>query len=506
MANHDLLRLHPADNVAIARQALGTGSCIEVAAGFTITLANDVPAGHKVALAPVATGEPVRRYGQVIGLARRAIAPGEHVHVHNLGTDEFERAAAAAAAPTYLVAGAGAHTFAGYRRADGRVGTRNYVAVLSTVNCSAHVARQIAAHFTPDRLAAFPHVDGVAAFTHGLGCTFPAGSRDQQMLARALVGMACHPNTGAYLLVGHGCEKMPVDELAGHLADCTLPWASVVVQDAGGIGPAVERGIAQVKALLEQVDEARRTPQSLSELVLALQCGGSDAWSGVTANPAMGLVADEVVRCGGSVLLAETPEIFGAEHLLLSRAASPEVARTLARKVAWWRDWARLMGFEIDQNRSPGNEAGGLTTIYEKSLGAVSKGGSTPLTAVYDYAERVGTKGLSFMDTPGYDPVSVTGQVAGGCNLVIFTTGRGSVWASKPSPVIKVCTNSETYRHLLDDMDLDAGRILAGTALEQVAAELLDLVVAVASGHPTKSEAQGLGDLEFIPWTLGATI
>ncbi|HSJ56805.1 MAG TPA: altronate dehydratase family protein [Anaerolineae bacterium] len=506
MANNDLLRLHPADNVAIARRALGAGTLLELESGEAVAVINDVPAGHKVAIAAVGAGEPVWRYGQVIGLATRDIAPGEHVHVHNLGTDEFERAAATAAAPAFPLAGDEARTFAGYRRADGRTGTRNYVSVVSTVNCSAHVARQIAAHFTPERLAPFPNVDGVAAFTHGFGCTFPAGSRDEQMLARALAGMACHPNSGGYLLVGHGCEKMAVDELAGYLTGCDRPGSSLVVQDAGGTGPAVEAGIAQVEGLLVEANRARRTPQPLSELVVALQCGGSDAWSGVTANPALGLVVDEVVRSGGSGLLAETPEIVGAEHLLLARAAGPAVARALEDKVAWWRHWARRTGFEIDQNRSPGNEAGGLTTIYEKSLGAVSKGGSTPLVAVYDFAQRVEAKGLSFMDTPGYDPVSVTGQVAGGCNLVIFTTGRGSVWGSKPAPVIKVCTNSETYRHVRGDMDMDAGRVLAGATLEEVAGELLDLVVAVASGEPTKSETHGVGETEFVVWNLGATL
>ncbi|MGD8738223.1 MAG: UxaA family hydrolase, partial [Anaerolineae bacterium] len=358
----------------------------------------------------------------------------------------------------------------------------------------------------PERLAPYPHVDGVIAFTHSTGCTFAAGSRDYHLLARTLVGTACHPNVGAYLLVGLGCEKMSVATLAGELADCHLPGGGLVIQEAGGIGPAVEAGIAQVEALLHQAGGARRASQPLSALTLALQCGGSDAWSGVTANPVVGLVADEVVRCGGAALLAETPEIFGAEHLLAARAASPEVARQLAEKVAWWRDWARMMGYDIDQNRSPGNEAGGLTTIYEKSLGAIAKGGSTPLVAVYDYAQPVRARGLSFMDTPGYDPVGVTGQVAGGSNLVIFTTGRGSVWASRPAPVIKVSTNAGIYRHMAGDIDLDAGQVLAGASLAEVAADLLDLVVAVASGRRTKSEAQGVGEAEFVPWHLGGTL
>jgi altronate hydrolase len=508
MANGVLLRLHPADNVAIARRAVSAGTRLEIEPGHAVTALDDVPPGHKVAMTPVAAGQPVRRYGQVIGLAARAIAAGEHVHTHNLGDDEFERAAPALAAapPAFPLARSQARTFSGYRRADGRVGTRNYVAIVSTVNCSAHVARRIAAHFTPERLAPFPHIDGVIAFTHGTGCTFAAGSRDYHLLARTLAGTACHPNVGAYLLVGLGCEKMSVAALAGELADCSLPGGGLVIQEAGGIAPAVEAGIARLDSLLRQANEARRMPQPLSALTVALQCGGSDAWSGVTANPVVGLVADEVVRRGGAALLAETPEIFGAEHLLAARAAHPDVGRRLAEKVAWWRDWAQVLGYDIDENRSPGNEAGGLTTIYEKSLGAIAKGGSTPLVAVYDYAQPVHARGLSFMDTPGYDPVSVTGQVAGGASLVIFTTGRGSVWAARPAPVIKVCTNSETYRHMAGDMDLDAGQVLDGVPLEQVAGRLLDLVLAVASGRRTRSEAQGVGEAEFVPWHLGGTL
>ncbi|MGD8398234.1 MAG: altronate dehydratase family protein [Anaerolineae bacterium] len=499
------IRLHPADHVAIARQALAAGTGVVLGTGTALAVKQDVPTGHKIAVLPVAAGAPVRRYGQVIGLATQAITPGEHVHTHNLGTADFERdpAATAAAAPAFPLAQTGERTFLGYERAGGRPGTRNYVAVISTVNCSAHAARQIAAHFTPERLAAYPHVDGVAAFTHNSGCTFAAGSRDEAMLERVLLGTACHPNVGGYLLVGLGCEKMTVARLAGQLDGCDRPGGSLVIQETGGTATTIEAGIARVRALLAEVNRVRRTPQPLAALALALQCGGSDAWSGVTANPAVGLVVDEVVRQGGTALLAETPEIFGAEHLLLGRAASTEVARALAQKVGWWREHARQQGATVDDNRSPGNEAGGLTTIYEKSLGAVAKGGSTPLVAVYDYGERVDARGLAFMDTPGYDPVGVTGQVAGGCNLVLFTTGRGSVWGNKPAPVIKVCSNPDTFRRMAEDMDLDAGRVLHGAGLEQVAADLLDLVVAVASGRPTHSEALGMGDAEFCPWGLG---
>ena len=500
-----VLQLHPADNVAIARQQIAAGTTLQFEDGPPLTVRNDVPAAHKVALQAIGAGQAVLRYGQPIGLATRAITAGEHVHTHNLGlglpgkdVDVITRQA-----PGRALAASKGSTFLGYKRADGRVGTRNYVAVISTVNCSAHVTRRIAHHFTAERLAEYPHIDGVVAFSHASGCTLRPGSREMALLQRTLAGMACHPNVGAYLLVGLGCETNTLDSLAAQCETCTAGGPGIVIQEAGGTRNAIEAGIAYVESLLPELDKARRTAQPLSALTLALQCGGSDAWSGVTANPAAGLVADEIVRAGGTVLLAETPEIHGAEHLLLRRAASPHVATALKEQVRWWAEHARAQGTVIDDNRSPGNEAGGLTTIYEKSLGAVAKGGSTPLVAVYDYAEQVTARGLAFMNTPGYDPVSVTGQLAGGCNVVLFTTGRGSVFGSLPAPTIKICSNSGTYQHMMADMDLDAGRILDGASLEKVASELLAEVLAVASGHQTKSEAQGAGEAEFCPWSLG---
>jgi altronate hydrolase len=411
----------------------------------------------------------------------------------------------------------------GYRRADGRVGTRNYIAVISTVNCSAHACMEIARHFTPERLELFPNVDGVVAFTHHDGCTSRPELRGQVLLRRTLAGIARHPNVAACILVGLGCETTQVRDVlqsvaAGGAETCDLchpnqalpgcqAWpTSIVIQEVGGLGRAVEAGIAAVQDLLPVANAAERSPQPLSELVLALQCGGSDGWSGVTANPVVGLVADEVVRQGGTVVLAETPEIYGAEHLLVRRAVRPEIGEKLLAQVSWWEEHARQGGMLIDDNRSVGNQAGGLTTIYEKSLGAVIKAGSTPLVEVYDYAEPVTARGFTFMNTPGFDPVSVTGQVAGGCNLVLFTTGRGSVFGFKPAPSLKISTNSALYRRMPADMDLDAGRVLEGASLDRVAAELLDLVTRVASGQPSKSEAQGVGEAEFSPWSLGGIL
>lgn len=504
------VKLHPRDDVAVAK--------IRLKAGMTLTIRDDppsevsvrqlIPSGHKIALQGIPAGDPVHRYGQVIGFASRDIAPGDHVHTHNAGVQDFDRA------PTFSsnarsvehVPESERRTFLGYQRDDGRVGTRNYVVVISTVNCSAHTSREIARHFTSERLAPYPNVDGVIALTHKVGCAQQAGSPGYTFLQRTLRGMARHPNVGARILVGLGCETNQVDDLAGSCclggeADSTAPC--LVIQETGGIDSTVRAGIAAIEELLPQVDAVERTSHPISELTLALQCGGSDGWSGVTANPAVGLVADSVVRQGGTVVLAETPEIFGAEHLLTRRAVSPEVGRELVELVRWWEERARRLGVEIDHNRSAGNEAGGLTTIYEKALGAVAKGGSTPLTAVYDYAEPVVDDGLVFMNSPGFDPVSVTGQIAAGCDLVLFTTGRGSVFGSKPAPTIKISTNSTTYERMTSDVDLNAGRILDGARKEEVAAELLDLIVAVASGQPSKSEAQGVGEAEFSPWNLG---
>ncbi len=506
------VHLHPQDNVAIAKADLPAGTVLvagdRLRSLHQILMHQLIPSGHKVALAPIAAGEPVYRYGQVIGLASRAISAGEHVHTQNLGVETFERSVAPEVTmhPVSSVAEGKRRTFLGLKRADGRVGARNYIAVISTVNCSAHVSREIAHHFTPERLASFPHVDGVAAFTHPYGCTFRVGSRDQQLLQRTLAGIARHPNVGATLLVGLGCETNQIDHLA---EQCNLripEGLGLVIQELGGIRNTVAAGISAVEELLPVVNEAERTDQPISELVLALQCGGSDGWSGVTANPVVGLVADEVVRQGGTVVLAETPEIYGAEHLLVQRAVQPEVGEKLLAQVRWWEEHAEKMGMLVDNNRSAGNTAGGLTTIYEKSLGAVVKAGSTPLMEVHDYAEAVTGRGFVFMNSPGYDPVSVTGQVAGGCTLVLFTTGRGSVFGSKPAPTIKIASNSATYGRMVDDIDLNAGRVLDGADLQDVAAELFDLVVAVASGQPSRSESLGVGEAEFCPWFLGGML
>jgi altronate hydrolase len=510
------VHLHPGDDVAIAKVDLRLGTALALESTYSpdkpMTVRQLIHSGQKIALRQIAVGEAVHRYGQVIGFAKHPILPGDHVHTHNLEVRELAQQSAFGTdvAPVTPMPESERRTFLGYQRTDGRVGTRNYVAVIPTVNCSASASRQIAHAFTAERLAAYPNLDGVIAFTHHAGCRNCAGSADTVILQRILAGIARHPNVGGYILVGLGCEVNQIDDLVREhglrTSDGTRPPVGLVIQELGGIRKTVEAGVAAVEKLLPQVAAAQRSPQPISELMLALQCGGSDTWSGVTANPAVGMVADEVVRQGGTVVLSETPEIYGAEHLLAGRAISPIVAQKLMAKISWWEEHVKQLGLAIDNNPSPGNKAGGLTTIYEKSLGCVTKAGTTSLVSVYDHAERVTTRGLVFMDGPGYDPASVTGQVAGGCNLVLFTTGRGSVAGFKPATVIKISSNSAIYERMSEDIDLDAGRVLEGVNVDQVAVELLNLVIAVASGQPSKSEAQGVGEDEFVVWDLGGTL
>lgn len=505
------IHLHPDDNVAIARQPLLQGMALQFNANTLLHIRDTIPPGHKVSLREVAAGAAVRRYGQFIGAATKPIPPGSHVHTHNLSVAAFDKdyAVGVDVKPIEFVPAEQRRTFMGYARRDGRVGTRNTIAVISSVNCSAHTVRQIAAHFTREVLAAYPNVDDVIAIAHASGCGARLGGADYQLLQRTLAGMANNPNVGGYILVGLGCEVNQVQDLIENYglrhASGQAPL-SLTIQETGGIRKTVQAGIEAVKTLLPLVNATARTPQPISALNVALQCGGSDGWSGVTANPALGLAVDELVRHGGTAVLSETTEIYGAEHLLTRRAVNAQVADKLLGQVRWWEEHTRRLNIEIDNNPSPGNKAGGLTTIYEKSLGAVAKGGNTPLTAVYAYAEPITERGMVFMDTPGYDPVSATGQVSGGCNLIVFTTGRGSVFGFKPAPSIKIATNSALYRQMEEDMDLDAGKILEGVPMATVAAEILNEIIAVASGKPSKSEAQGVGADEFNPWNLGGTL
>ncbi len=502
------VHLHPADEVAVARVPLAPGLRLRTDAGM-VRVARLIPSGHKVALRPVAQGEAVHKYGQVIGFAAAPIAPGDHVHSHNLGVGALthDYAVGVDVKPVDFVPESARRTFRGFRRPDGRAGTRNYVAVISTVNCSASTVRAIADRFRgPDALRDYPTVDGVIGLTHKGGCGARYGSREIDLLQRTLAGVARHPNVAAYVLVGLGCEINQIQDLVGAQGLEADRPPLLVIQDEGGLQETVEAGVAAVKKLLPVAAAYRREEIPASELVVALQCGGSDGWSGITANPALGRAADSIVRQGGTVALGETTEVYGAEHMLTRRAAAPEVAERLLERIGWWEEYTRRNGCEIDNNPSPGNKLGGLTTIYEKSLGAVAKGGSTPLNGVYEYAERITARGFVHVDSPGYDPISVTGQVASGCNLVVFTTGRGSVFGCKPAPSIKVATNSALYQKMRGDMDIDAGRVLDGSNLDEVGEEIFERILAVASGENSKSERHGIGEEEFNPWIIGATL
>jgi altronate hydrolase len=506
----DALHLHARDNICIAARDLPEGA--EVTAGpHTVRLAQPIMLGHKFAVEPIQRDEPILKYGQTIGFATTDVTPGYWVHTHNLTAGEFQRDYAFATEVPPDPKPITGRTFEGYRRADGRVGTRNYIAVISTVNCSASVSRYIAQRFDAESLKQYPHVDGIMAITHKGGCGMQYDGEGHHQLDRVLAGFARHPNVGAYLLVGLGCEVGTMGHLIEHEGLVQInttdgprqPPQLLSIQDCGGTGATVDAGVAAIRAMLPRVNEARRETIPAAELVLGCECGGSDGNSGVTANPALGIASDRLVAAGGTVMLAETPEIYGAEHLLTRRARSREVGQKLVDRIRWWEQYTGQWGVKIDNNPSPGNKAGGLTTIYEKSLGAVAKAGSTALCGVYQYAEPVREKGFVVVDTPGYDPASITGMVASGANVLCFTTGRGSCFGCKPVPSLKISTNTPMYERMIADMDIDAGRVLSGTPLEQVGEEIFEMILDMASGRPSKSELHGVGEEEFLPWTLG---
>ena len=505
------VRLRPEDNVAVASRPLPAGLEFRLD-GASVSLERPIGLGHKVALRDIRKGEAVFKYGQVIGFACESIPCGSHVHVHNVRAEAFERDYAFCRDRPPPPPPAEPRYFQGHDRGDGRYGTRNYIAVISTVNCSASTSKYISERFRAlDLLSGYPNVDGVVAITHKHGCAMQYDGPDHNQLDRTLAGFARHPNVAAYVLVGLGCETGTALHLIENQGLLQLNGSKkkplvLTIQECGGIAKTVEAGVRALAGLLPQVNDVRRTPLPASRLVLGTNCGGSDGNSGVTANPALGVASDLLVAQGGTAIIGETPEIYGAEHLLTRRAVSPEVAQKLVDRIKWWEWYAGIFGAEINNNPSPGNKEGGLTTIYEKSLGAIAKGGSTALVDVVGYAEPVKVRGFVVMDTPGYDPVSMTGIVAGGANVLVFTTGRGSVFGCKPAPSIKVATNSPMYNHLIDDMDINAGVILEGTAVETVGREIFEEILAVASGKKTKSELSGVGEEEFAPWAIGPTL
>ncbi|GAD21526.1 UxaA family hydrolase [Acidovorax sp. MR-S7] len=499
-----LLHLHPNDNVLVAKAALALGQEIPE---LGVRTRAQVPAGHKIAARPIKEGEQVKKYDTVIGVATRDLEPGDYVHSHNLKLVDYYRdpAFGADVRPVDYLPEDQRATFQGFVRADGRVGTRNFIGILSSVNCSATVIKNIAAHFTPERLAAFPHVDGVAAFAQTSGCGMSSPSEHFDVLRRTLAGYARHPNLAAVLIVGLGCERNQVDGLMESQGLHQGPLLrTFVMQETGGTRATIAAGIQAIEEMLPIANQARRQTVSASHLKIGLECGGSDGFSGITANPALGAAMDILVRHGGTAILSETPEIHGAEFMLTRRAITPEVGQKLLDRLAWWEKYASGQNAQFNGVVGHGNQAGGLANIFEKSLGSAMKGGTTPLQAVYEYAEPITQNGFVFMDSPGYDPVASTGQIASGANLICFTTGRGSMFGSKPAPTIKLASNTPMYRRLEEDMDINCGIIVDGECtVPEMGERIFQQILRHASGEPTKSESLGLGDHEFVPWHLG---
>ncbi|CDM25327.1 Altronate hydrolase [Castellaniella defragrans 65Phen] len=495
------LILNPADDVMIALRELPKDALVN-----SIPLLDAIPSGHKAALRPVRQGAPVRRYGQVIGFATRDIAAGQHVHVHNLAIGEFEKDYRYSEdyAPTRFVETP--DTFMGIVRPDGRVATRNYIGILTSVNCSATVARAIADRFRreirPEALEPYPNVDGVVALTHGFGCAIDAAGEGLRIMQRTIAGYVRHPNFAGLLVIGLGCETNQISAMMKAQAlEEGHNLQTFNIQDAGGTPKSIAKGVEIIQGMLAQANRVERTPVPVSHLKIGLQCGGSDSYSGITANPVLGAAMDILVRNGGTAILSETPEIYGAEHLLTCRAASPAIGRKLVDVIDWWKDLCERNHASLDNNPSAGNKAGGLTTVLEKSLGGVAKGGTTGMMEVYQYAEPVEARGLVFMNTPGYDPMSATGQVAGGANMICFTTGRGSAFGCAPAPSLKLATNTALWNRQQDDMDFNCGTVVdQGADIRQLGREFYDMMLRCASGEPSKSELYGYGQNEFVPW------
>jgi altronate hydrolase len=501
-AENAAILLHPSDNVAIARLTLPAGQALRFG-GIEVTLAEPVPAGHKLALRAVAPGEPLRRYGEVIGWAKEPIRPGCHVHTHNVAYEdirldyEFPAADRAPAPPP-----ADVPTFLGYPREDGRAGTRNYIAVVAASNCAAHTAELIAASYAGEPLP--PNVDGVVAFPHGEGCAHSIGP-DTQQLQRTLTGVLDHPNVSAALILGLGCEVNQIERYLGPGARPAGRLVGMTLQASGGTRATVEAARGEIARFIERAAAEKRLELPASKLSVGLNCGGSDSFSGITANPALGRCSDMLAEIGATFVLAETPEIFGAEHLLVRRCRNRDTAEKLLEMIREYKQYLSRFGGSFDDNPSPGNKEGGLTNILEKSLGAVAKGGSSALNEVVDYAERVHGPGFVFMNTPGYDPVSLTGLAAGGVNLIAFTTGRGSAIGFPTIPVLKIASNSATFRRMRDNMDMNGGRIADGdVTVEETGREIFGTLLRVASGEKTASER--LGHREFVPWRVGPVL
>jgi altronate hydrolase len=500
--DNSVILLHPADSVAIARVPISAGQTVQVA-GQAIAARAAIPAGHKIALRPLATGEAVYRFGNIIGFATAPIQTGDHVHVHNLGYEERNANEVRPESIPPRSSRLSNATFMGYARPDGRAGTRNYIAVVAASNCAAHTAELIAQSFANEALPA--NVDGIVAFPHGEGCGQATGA-DTEQLQRTLEGVLDHPNISAALILGLGCEVNQIDHYLGRSSKgakgAPAGLQGLTLQQSGGTLGTLDAARKSIREYIEVAASQKRVEVPLSKIILGLNCGGSDSFSGITANPALGHCCDLLVAQGATAVLAETTEIFGAEHLLLRRARNAEIAQKLLARIENYKRYLRQFGGSFNDNPSPGNKDGGLSNILEKSLGAVAKAGTSPLEDVYEYSERITSPGFVFMDTPGYDPVSLTGLAAGGCNLIAFTTGRGSAIGFPSIPVLKIASNSSTFKRMTGNMDINAGRIADGAAtIEQIGQEIFDALIRIASGERTLAEK--LGHHEFAPWRIG---
>ena len=512
LSNSPVIRLHNDDNVAVAREQLPSGHNI-VHSAFSVHTKASIPAGHKVAIRQITDGDQIIKFGQPIGYASQNIGAGDWVHVHNVVATKPGLDFAFSTDLRFPPAPRTPRMFDGFRRANGKAGTRNYIAVISTVNCSATTAKYVAKELSETDLSAYPNIDGIVPLVHKSGCALEFGGEDHLQLNRTMAGFAAHPNIVACIILGLGCETAQATHLEREhglvqLGGCPQSEEGsrplvMNIQEVGGVRKTVAQAVAVLRELLPEANNVRRTPIPLSELLVAMECGGSDGNSGITANPAVGIASDLLVAHGATSILSETTEIYGAEHLLTRRAITPEVGEQLLERIRWWEDYARKHGASIDNNPSVGNKNGGLTTIYEKSMGAIAKAGTSPLNAVYKYAEPITEKGFVIMDSPGFDPASITGKVASGAQVVVFTTGRGSCFGCKPSPTIKVATNTSMFNRMQDDMDINAGTILEGASIEAVGQQIFERIIATASGQQTLSEAQGIGDEEFCPWFPG---
>ncbi|MGJ8546194.1 MAG: UxaA family hydrolase [Sulfitobacter sp.] len=504
--NPRAIRLAQGDNVVVAAHDIMAGSEL---AEHGLTTRQDVTQGHKIAARPIQAGAPILKYETVIGYASGDIAQGDWLHSHNITFDAVEKDYAFARdyAPTPLIPEAERASFMGIRRPNGQVGTRNYIGLFVTVNCSATVARKIANYFDEERLADWPNVDGVIPFIHDSGCGMELTGEPMDLLRRTLAGYIRHANMAGAVVLSLGCER---NNLAQFFAEQSLAEGkmlrTITMQHVGGTARAIAEGKQAVRDMLDEADKITRTRCSAQHITVGMQCGGSDGLSGLSANPGLGVAADLLIRNGGTAILSETPEIYGVEHLLTRRAQTEAVGRKLVDRMTWWLDHTKGRDTQINGVVSPGNQAGGLANVLEKSLGGYKKSGSTGLMEVYRYAEPVTQKGLVFMDTPGFDPVSATGQIAGGANMICFTTGRGSCFGSYPAPTLKLASNSPMYHRMQDDMDVNCGTVIDGSqSLDELGQTIFETILAAASGRPSKSEALGVGEEEFAPWPIGVT-